>query len=191
MRFLSLNLLPWVAAGLILAIATVLFAIWRRRRAIRALAASGGLVSNASPRRRIVRDVALVAACLLAGVAALRPITGIILTEHRLPAKSLVILLDVSKSMAATDANGLSRLEAAKLHAHELMNARAGDRIGLITFSGEAFVECPVTRSRTTLESRLDLAKPGMLPTDGTDLGAALRRARGLLGEDPPKGSSI
>lgn len=191
MRFLSLHLLPWVAAGLAVVVIIVCLAAWRRRRAIRALSAAGGMVSNASPRRRIIRTAALLAACGLAAVAVLRPITGTILTDHSMPAKHLVVLLDVSKSMAAVDVNGLSRLEAAKLAIRELLNERAADQIGLVVFSGEAFVECPITRSRSIFINRLELAQPGMLPADGTSLAGGLRRALDLLGEHPPKGASI
>src|SRR5262245_34124613 len=130
MRFLSLHLFHWVAAGLGVAAAAFFLGFWRRRSAIRSLSALGGLVSNASPVRRLVRNAALIAACMLAAVTILRPITGTVVTEHQLPARDLVLLVDVSKSMAAVDAGGLSRLEAAKLYARELLRVRPADRIG-------------------------------------------------------------
>lgn len=188
------NHLLWVLPLVFLTAGSFWYASRQRRQAIALLSGDAGtchLKSNASPRRRKILTVLLFTSLILAAFAALRPIQGTIISEFERPAKNIIILADVSKSMGAKDADGLTRMEAAKLLAREFVNRRPTDRIGLLSFAGASYPECPVTLSRTNLLSRIDKLHPGSLRIPGTDLEAAFQEARNLLTEEPPPGSAV
>ncbi len=186
--FLSLKSLYWSIPILLIIFGAFFFARKRRKNTISQLP---GLKSNASPLRQKILTVSILTAVILAGIALLRPYGGSTISEHRKPAKNLVILLDVSKSMAAIDVEDLTRLEAAKLFINELIDKRPSDRIGLLSFSGATFPECPTTLDRTMLQQRLDALQPGSIPVGGTDFTTALAEANNLLTDKPPLGSAI
>jgi len=186
--FLSLKSLIWLAPTLIVVVGLFVLARKKRREAMAQLQ---GLKTNASPSRRKLLSFAILASLIFSAIALLRPHGGSILSEHRKPAKNIVILLDASKSMAAVDAEDLNRMEAAKLFARDLIESRPSDRIGLISFGGATFPECPTTLDRTMLLQRLDVLVPGSIPVGGTDFSIALEDAGNLLTEEPPPGSAI
>ncbi len=195
MEFLALDKhLIWVLPLLILALGVAYWAFTQRRHAIALLtqhAENCHLKSNAGPIRRRILAGVLLAALILSLIAVLRPIGGTEISEHRRPAKNLVVLLDVSNSMNAVDAEGISRIEAAKLLLREFINKRPTDRIGLISFAGATFTESPVTLDRSILLSKVNQITPGDIPVGGTDIDSALREAQNLLTEEPPPGSAI
>lgn len=194
MSFYATQNFFWILPLLVLAVLAVWYAIRTRRRTITLLSGDSEtchLKTNASPVRRKILTSALLAALFFACIASLRPINGTTISEFERPAKNIIILLDVSKSMAANDVEGLTRMEAAKLLAREFVNRRPTDRIGLLSFAGAPYSEVPVTLTHTNLLQRIDKLSPGAVPVAGTDLGAAFREARKLLTEDPPPGSAI
>ena len=154
MEFLALKNLFWVLPIIILAIGLAARSYHQRKKVISLLTQNSGhcnLKSNASPVRRRILGITLLSSLVFAGISALRPISGFVRTEFKRPSKNLVILFDISKSMTATDTEGISRNDAAKLLLREFINSRPTDRIGLISFAGDTFIETPVTRSRATL----------------------------------------
>lgn len=195
MNFLALKYLPLILACLAMVSMTIIWARHSRKITLQKLASDGSgmpsLQTTASPRRRRIRTIAIVATLVLIGITILRPTGGTIITENRLPAKNLIILFDASKSMGVADMGGLTRLEAAQLYAREFIDARPADRIGLVSFDGIAFPECPATLSRAMLLSRLEMQSPGGLRVHGSDLQGALESAAKLLTQDPPPGSAI
>ncbi len=70
-----------------------------------------------------------------------------------------------------------NRLERAKNEVKKLLESLRGDRVGLVIFAGDAFLQCPLTTDYGALRLFLDVANPDLLPTPGTDFGAALRTA--------------
>lgn len=194
MNLYSLKDLYWLLPLLILAGVALWYARRTRRNAIEMLSGENGtchLKTNASPLRRKVLGVALIGALILSAIAVLRPTGGTTISSFKKPAKNIVIMIDVSKSMAATDAEGLSRMDAAKLLARGLIDLRPTDRIGLLSFAGGSFNECPTTLDRTMLLQRIDSLYPGCLRIKGTDLENAFREAENLLTEEPPPGSAL
>ncbi len=195
MNFLGLQYLPWILVGLASVSLTIIWARHCRKITFQRLASDGSgaasLQTTASPRRRRIRTIAIVGMLVLLGITILRPTGGTIITENRLPAKNLIILFDSSKSMGVADVGGLTRMEAAQLYAREFINSRPADRIGLVSFDGIAFPECPATLSRTMLENRLEIQSPGGLGVAGSDLQGALESAAKLLTKTPPPGSAI
>ena len=194
MDFLALDNLVWVLPILVAAIASTIWAFLQRKKAVALLtqnAESCHLKTNASPVRRHILATVLLGALILASFAALRPSGGTNKTEYKRPVKNLLILLDVSNSMTATDTGGLSRTEAAKLFLRSFIESRPTDRICLVSFAGDNFIECPITLDRTILLERVNKSAPGPAFVPGTDMTAALEEARALLTDDPPPGSAI
>jgi Ca-activated chloride channel family protein len=70
-----------------------------------------------------------------------------------------------------------NRLSRAKNEIKKLLAELRGDRVSLIIFAGDAFIQCPLTTDYAALRLFLDVADPTMIPTPGTDFNAALRMA--------------
>ncbi|MBN1219823.1 MAG: VWA domain-containing protein [Anaerolineae bacterium] len=88
----------------------------------------------------------------------------------------IMVALDVSESMLAEDLKP-NRLERAKLEISELMDRLEGNEIGLVLFSGVAFVQFPLTSDFTTARMFLEAAQPGIISRFGTALAEAIRIA--------------
>lgn len=87
----------------------------------------------------------------------------------------IVLAIDVSGSMLAMDLKP-DRIEASKAAALKFVEARPGDRIGLVIFSGESFTMCPVTIDHNILKEQINQVHSGML-VDGTSIGMGLATA--------------
>ncbi len=98
---------------------------------------------------------------------------------------SLMVALDCSRSMLATDV-APNRLERAKREIVDLLGMLQGDQVGLTAFAGTAFVQCPLTMDYAGFTIFLDVLAPDFLPVGGTDLAAAVRTAvKGFDPKDP------
>jgi Ca-activated chloride channel family protein len=86
----------------------------------------------------------------------------------------IMVALDVSESMLAEDFRP-NRLARAKLEINELMEQLEGNEMGLVLFSGAAFVQFPLTSDFTTARTFLDAAYPGIISRPGTNLAEAIR----------------
>ncbi len=175
--FLWALLLAPIAAGL------YLWAAWQRREALRRFGAAplvARLADSVSPRRRRYKATLVVTACALLGLALAGPRFGTKLREVKRQGVDLVIALDVSLSMQAEDVLP-SRLARAKFELNTLTRDLRGDRVGLILFAGDAFVQCPMTLDYSAIRLFLDVADPSMIPTPGTDFAAAVRTAVEML----------
>lgn len=90
--------------------------------------------------------------------------------------RDLYILLDVSRSMLATDVVP-SRLDRAKADIASLVNSLNGERVGLIAFAGQAVVKCPLTVDYDYFRSTLASIDVNSAPRGGTAIGDAVRKA--------------
>ncbi len=88
----------------------------------------------------------------------------------------IMIALDVSKSMWAKDLQP-DRLTRAKLFINKLLDKVANDRVGLIVFAGNAYLQVPITTDHAALKMMLQAVSPDMVPTQGTEVGAAINLA--------------
>ncbi|MBN1995046.1 MAG: VWA domain-containing protein [Anaerolineae bacterium] len=88
----------------------------------------------------------------------------------------IMVALDISESMQAEDLKP-SRLARAKLEINELMDRLEGNELGLVLFSGAAFVQFPLTSDFTTARMFLDAAKPGLISRPGTAIAEAIEIA--------------
>lgn len=90
--------------------------------------------------------------------------------------KDIMICIDLSKSMDAFDIQP-TRLEKVKNEMKKLVAAFSSDRIGLIIFGSEAFMQCPLTYDQNALNLFIETMNTGLVPVGGTDFGPALRMA--------------
>jgi Ca-activated chloride channel homolog len=179
MRFEHPNLL-WLV--LVMPPALAVFFWWGervRRRLLgqfvetRLLAA---LTAGISPARRKFRFSLIVGAVALLIIAVARPQYGYDKEEVRLSGLDIVVAIDTSKSMLATDI-APNRLERAKLAALELMQTAKADRLGLVAFAGDAFLECPLTIDDTAFQQSVQALDVNSIPRGGTALAAAINTA--------------
>ena len=134
------------------------------------------LTAGLSPGRRQIRFALVVAAAALAIIAIARPQRGFDLETVEQRGLDIVVAVDTSKSMLATDI-APNRLARAKLAALELMQKAATDRLGLVAFAGDAFLECPLTIDNTVFEQNVQGLDVNSIPEGGTALAAAIDTA--------------
>jgi Ca-activated chloride channel family protein len=88
----------------------------------------------------------------------------------------VIVCLDVSNSMLSTDVNP-SRLDKAKLILSRLVDNLTNDKIGLIVFAGDAYIQLPITSDYVSAKMFLSSINPSMIPTQGTAIGSAINLA--------------
>ena len=96
------------------------------------------------------------------------------LKEVKSEGVDVMVALDVSKSMEAEDL-GASRLAVAKRSIERLIDQLDGDRIGLVIFGGDAFVQCPITTDYGAAKLFLQGVNTGAIPVQGTAVGQGHR----------------
>lgn len=92
----------------------------------------------------------------------------------------IIMVLDISSSMLAEDFQP-NRLEAVKTAAQQFIENRVGDRIGLLVFAGETFIQCPLTTDKDVLVSLLNDVRVAEKEYDGTAIGMAIANATNRL----------
>lgn len=118
--------------------------------------------------------------CALAALA--RPQWGTRWEEVRRRGLQIVVALDTSNSMLASDLKP-SRLQQAKWGLRDLVGRLRGDRIALLAFSGGSFVQCPMTIDYAAFLMTLDDVHAGIIPRGGTAIAQALRAAADAFDE--------
>ncbi len=134
------------------------------------------LTAGISPTRRKFRFTLFTVAVALLIVALARPQHGFDLEQVELRGLDIIVAVDTSKSMLATDI-APNRLERAKLAALELMQTAKADRLGLVAFAGDAFLSCPLTIDDTAFQQSVQALDVNSIPQGGTALAAAIDTA--------------
>jgi Ca-activated chloride channel family protein len=159
-----------------------LFFWWRERSRQRLLSQFiearllSTLTVGVSLQRRKIRRVLLVSASAFLIIALARPQHGYDLEEVEQNGLDIVVAIDTSKSMLAQDI-APNRLERAKLAALELMQDAGADRLGLVAFAGQAFLECPLTVDDTAFEQSVQALDVNSISEGGTALANAINTA--------------
>lgn len=109
-------------------------------------------------------------------VALSGPSIGNSMKEIKQEGKDIFIAVDLSQSMKAQDI-GPSRIQRVKFELKNLVKNFNTDRIGLIIFSSEAFIQCPLTFDQNVLQLHLDGLHTDLVPNQGTDIAAPLALA--------------
>ena len=134
------------------------------------------LTASHSPGRRHFKNVLLLLAFALAGVALARPQWGELTSSGQFLGEDVVFVVDCSYSMLATDVRP-SRLQRAKLAVADFVRAHGRGRVGLVAFAGSAFLQCPLTLDYGAFQDSLDALDERTMPVPGTDIGRALSEA--------------
>ncbi len=104
--------------------------------------------------------------------------------------KDIMILVDLSESMNADDIKP-TRLEKVKFEMKKIIDSFSSDRIGIIMFSGEAFMQCPMTYDRNALNLFTETLNTGLVPRTGTDFGPALELSLSKLNDENSRSLEI
>jgi Ca-activated chloride channel family protein len=176
----------FAASGMLVAFlvvpALVALCWWAQVRMRRDLARFGDrsvldrLTATISRRGQLAKTVLLVASVALLATALARPQFGSRVETVRREGQDIVIALDLSASMVAQDMTP-NRLEKAKFAIADLISRLQGDRVGLVAFAGEAFVQSPLTLDYGAATLFLNAMDPDMLSVQGTNLGQAIEVA--------------
>ena len=140
------------------------------------------LTVGVSPARRKIRVGCLMLAVALLIFALARPQYGFDLQKVEQRGLDIVVAMDTSKSMLAEDI-APDRLERARLAALDLMQRAKTDRLGLVAFAGDAFLECPLTFDNTAFQQCVQNLNVNTLPRGGTSLAAAIQTAQAAFKE--------
>lgn len=183
MEFANRHYLPLIYAS---ASALVIFYIWammRRRLLIERFADKrlvGNIAPTASTIMRILKCAVISLAVILALIALARPQWGFVWEETKYSGIDMLVAIDVSKSMLATDVKP-NRLERSKFAVKDLVKKLNGDRIGLIAFSGTSFLQCPLTIDYNGFLLALDDLGIGTIPRGGTSITSAIKEAMDIF----------
>jgi len=161
-----------------LPIATVCFLIhlkWKLKAV--AKLSEEKLAESTFPRLSMGREVwrfliwRLAVAMVVMGV--LGPKVGSKLQEVESQGSDLVIAIDISNSMMAEDL-GMDRMSLAKRTVERVLAKLGSDRVGLVIFAGQAYVQCPLTTDYSALKLFLNTISPDLISIQGTALGEAI-----------------
>jgi Ca-activated chloride channel family protein len=116
-------------------------------------------------------------------IALMGPSFGDATREVKTVGKDIFLCLDLSQSMDAFDVQP-TRLEKVKFELKNIVEAFNSDRIGLIMFSSEAYMQCPLTYDNNALNLFIQTLNTGLVPNFGTDCGPPLETAMEKLTRD-------
>ncbi len=178
-HFWLLFLLPFLSAF-------ILWAIVRKRRSMALFAQAGllqKLTQNVSQERQHLKYILSLGGILFLVLAMTGPQFGAKLAMAQRKGVDVMVLLDVSRSMLAED-DKPNRLAHAKYQIGQLLDRMEGDRMGLVIFAGQAFVQCPLTLDYGALDMFLDIANTESIAMQGTAIAAAIDLGRRSFKDD-------
>ncbi|PKL15343.1 MAG: VWA domain-containing protein, partial [Spirochaetae bacterium HGW-Spirochaetae-5] len=135
----------FIAAAVIIAF-HIFYSIWRRMAVRTAMGDSNAAkrIVDGLYSRILIKEIIILLAVIVSALVLLGPGWGERVKETSNEGTDVLIALDVSRSMLAKDVDP-SRLEKAKSALRVIAGSLDGDRIGLIIFAGDAFLQCPLT----------------------------------------------
>ncbi len=116
--------------------------------------------------------------------------TGSKLQDVKREGSDIMICLDVSNSMLAQDLSP-NRLERAKIAIENMIDKLQGDRLGIIIFAGEAYVQLPITTDYNSAKLFLESINTKIVPIQGTNIADAINKAVESFGKDEGKNKAI
>ena len=141
------------------------------------------LVASFSPSKRRLKRIFIMVALAMMVLALAQP--HFRQKEITLERKGVdvMIAVDVSQSMLSKDVLP-NRLEKTKLELSTLVDRLKQNRIGIVAFAGEAFIQCPLTIDQSAVKLFLSTLNPNLVPTPGTSLGSAIAVATQAFSEN-------
>ncbi|GAB3935655.1 VWA domain-containing protein [Mucilaginibacter myungsuensis] len=175
LRFAHINFLWGLLAIPVFVLFFMQVSIWKKK-AIKRLgdrAVVLRMMPDVSFSRPWLKFILFAVAYAMVIIGAADPQLGSKIEEVKRKGADLMILLDVSNSMLAQDL-APNRLDNAKRAISQLIDNLEGDRIGLIVFAGQAYVQLPITTDYSAAKLFLNTVNTNMVPTQGTAIGAAI-----------------
>lgn len=148
------------------------------------------LMPNVSRWRPLVKFCLLELALTLIILMVARPQQANGISQEKRSGIEVVIAMDISNSMRATDVSP-SRLDRAKMMVENLVENFINDKIGLIVFAGDAFVQLPITSDYVSAKMFLSTIDPTMIVNQGTDIAAAIQMATQSFTQQEHVGKAI
>jgi len=180
----------WLLAGLVALVAVLLLELGARRRrnqAVRLFAASHlvtALTASVSPFKRLLKRILLLSALALLFVAMARPHLFYDWREENRSGLDILLAVDCSKSMLTEDVKP-NRIERAKLAIADFADHVPDNRLGLIAFAGDAFLQCPLTLDHEAFQTSVQELDTDTIPRPGTDIATAIDEAVTALHSQP------
>ena len=155
----------------------VRFIVWQKRK--RNLRKFGDpsllkeMMPDVSKYRPTIKFCLLLSVIILLIFMIARPQVGSKISHEKREGIEVFIALDISNSMLAQDVIP-SRLEKSKLLIEDLVDHFTNDKVGLVVFAGDAFVQLPITNDYVSAKMFLQNINPSLITTQGTDLARAI-----------------
>lgn len=192
MQFYSPTYLYLLAVIPVMAV-LMLWAEVQRRKKIRRLGDKelvNNLMPNASAKRRWIKFIISCFAIALAIIMVARPQMGIKVSHEKREGIEAIICLDISNSMLATDV-APSRLGKSKMLIENLVDHFTKDKIGMVVFAGDAFVQLPITSDYVSAKMFLQNIEPSLIQSQGTNIAEAINLASNSFTQQENIGKAI
>ncbi len=186
------DMLPALLAGPVALLIFIANTAWRDR-ALRRFAQSGTLarmMPGVSAARNLGRYLLLRTGIGLAGIALLAPQLGSRPETVKGKGIDLMLCVDVSNSMECEDLRP-SRMMATRRAMLQLIDRLKGDRLGIVVFAGDAYVQLPLTTDRSAAKLFIRTIGTHSVANQGTAIGAAIDLALQAFKEESPAGKAI
>ncbi len=180
---------------LVVPLLTLIFVFYKIRKR-RNIAAFGdpdllkGLMPNVSTVRPTVKFVMQMVVLMLLVVVLARPQFGTKAEEVKRQGIEVMIALDISNSMMATDV-APSRLTKSKQILSQLIDNMSNDKVGLVVFAGDAFTQLPITADYVSAKMFLSTISPKLIARQGTAIGSAVDLAIKSFNPKSPASKAI
>ncbi len=184
MNYFGQQIYIWIMFAVVPFLALFFIWAWRvKQKLIRQFVQSRLLASltvGVAPARQKLRLVLLTVAVMFVFIALGRPRWGFTWQEAKQQGIDILVAIDTSRSMLAQDVPP-NRLTRAKLAAIDLMRQAKSDRLGLIAFTGTAFLQAPLTLDENAFRQGVDALDVGIIPQGGTSLSDVISTADGAF----------
>ena len=170
------------------------FIVWRKRK--RNLRKFGDpsllkeMMPDVSKYRPTIKFCLLLSAITILIFMIARPQVGSKISHEKREGIEVLIALDISNSMLAQDVIP-SRLEKSKLLIEDLVDHFTNDKVGLVVFAGDAFVQLPITNDYVSAKMFLQNINPSLITTQGTDLARAISLSQNCFTQREQIGRAI
>lgn len=169
----------WLLLALPLVVGFFIWSYQARRRALRQFAAAP-LIARLAPTndlgRQVLKWTVFLLFLLFLVFALVRPRFGVKMEMVERKGVDVIVALDVSKSMLAQDITP-NRIQRAKHEIRKFIDLLRGDRVGLIVFAGESYVQCPLTLDYGAAQLFLDAVDTDWIQLQGTALAQAIEQS--------------
>ena len=149
-----------------------------------------GLMPDVSKWRAQFKFWLIIAALAILTLMLARPQMGTRISNEKRVGIEMIIAMDISNSMRAQDVEP-SRLDRSKMMVENLVDKFTNDKIGLIVFAGDAFVQLPITADYVSAKMFLQSIDPSMMTTQGTDIASAINMAMSSFTQEEGIGKAI